>query len=83
MKEKDVLDAEYINSLPQPLWDRGYQIVNIDVQTGLYKIDVCGMIDIKNLLKIRSIFDGNGNEHLIEDLLTDEKHWINRCGKSS
>lgn len=44
----DLLNMELINSLPQPLWvsesgkDWWWPVIDIDVQTGLMRIDVCG-----------------------------------------
>lgn len=44
----DLLSMELIDSLPQPLWvsengkDWWWPVVDIDVQTGLMRIDVCG-----------------------------------------
>lgn len=46
----DLLNMELINSLPQPLWDSEngqdwwWPIVDICVETGLCRIDVCGKL---------------------------------------
>ena len=46
----DLLNMELINSLPQPLWgsengqDWWWPIVDICVETGLCRIDVCGKL---------------------------------------
>ena len=51
----DLLNMELINSLPQPLWvsengkDWWWPVVDIDVQTGLMRIDVCGKLQVNHL----------------------------------
>ena len=54
----DLLNMEFINSLPQPLlmqeWgSRGddwlWPVESIDVQSGIMRIDVCGMLQVKDI----------------------------------
>jgi len=59
----DLLNMELINSLPQPLWgsengkDWWWPIVDIDVESGICRIDVCGMLQPKWISDFRSIRD--------------------------
>jgi hypothetical protein len=59
----DILNMELINSLPQPLFGKGYgrdhwwPIVDIDVETGLCRIDVCGLLEVRQFSDFRYIRD--------------------------
>lgn len=63
----DLLRMEYINSLPQPLVARRYGswwgVHDIEVETGLVRIDVCGMIDVWHITDVRMFRDDCGDEH--------------------
>ena len=53
----DKLNLKFINSLPQPLmaisWsDRETPVHDIDVQTGLVRLDVSGMLDLMDKIEI-------------------------------
>ena len=68
----DILDMQKINSLPQPLsTEDGYYFETIDVQTGLVRVDVGGMIDFGEFSDFITIFDGDGVEHRTEDFYLD------------
>lgn len=51
----DLINMELINSLPQPLWvsengkDWWWPVQDIDVQSGLVRIDVCGILQVNHL----------------------------------
>ncbi len=77
-KNKDRLDMAYVNSLPQPLWDRGYPVINIDVQSGLYHIDVCGMVEVRSIDKCFSMLDAFGKSHFVGDFELDSSLWDER-----
>ncbi len=72
---KDRLRMEHINSLPQPFIAHFYggdewPVYDIDVQTGLLRIDVCGLLEIKNISDVRFFRDAAGAEHNSETFYT-------------
>ena len=78
MREKnDLLNMEFINSLPQPFiaieYDEKWQwpIQDICVQSGIMRIDVCGLLQPVELLDYKFIQDANGNKHNPEDFYFD------------
>lgn len=81
----DLLDMDHINSLPQPLFAMTWHgtwwpVHDIEVQTGLVRIDVCGKLDVKPVGDIRKFRDDIGHEHEPDDFYVDPKCWINRTG---
>ena len=67
----DLLCIEYINSLPQPFMAHFYggskwPIYDIDVETGLLRIDVCGKLQISHIMEVKLIMDMNGDKHASE-----------------
>lgn len=74
----DRLDIAYINSLPLPLYDDGWPVIDIDVQTGLYQIDVCGLIEVRHIDRCIMMRDRLGNDHYVEDFELDPSLWENR-----
>lgn len=72
-KDGDLLNIEKINRLPHPLAavmigsGMNLMIENVCVETGLVRLDVCGRIDIDNFCMIRTIIDGEMNEHNPDD----------------
>lgn len=78
-KNRDMLDMDYINSLPQPLWDNGFPVYDICVETGLYRIDVCGLLEVKHIDKCISFKDALGNTVRIGDLYLDPEMWEGRA----
>ena len=75
---EDLLDIDYINSLPQPLWDGEWPVYDIEVQTGLYRIDVCGLLEVRHIDKCHSMRDATGAKHYTGDFYLDEKQWESR-----
>lgn len=64
----DILDSNHINSLPQPLTAHFYggsvwPVIDIDVQTGLLRIDVVGLPDIKHIGDVDTFVDAEGESH--------------------
>lgn len=64
----DLLNMEYINSLPQPFIARfvggdTWEVYDIDVETGLLRINVCGRLQIMSIGEVTSFIDANGDEH--------------------
>ncbi len=73
---KDRLRMDHINSLPQPFIARFYggsewPVYDIEVQTGLLRIDVCGKFEVKRIGEVRSFRDADGREHDSETFYTD------------
>jgi hypothetical protein len=73
----DLLDIDYINSLPQPLigvffsGDR-WPIVDIDVQTGVLRIDVCGKLQVMRIGDAKEFVDADGGIHDSESFYIDD-----------
>ena len=65
----DLLKMDYINSLPQPFmvnfvgdtWE--WEVHDIDVQTGLLRINVMGLLDVKHIADVRHFKDMDGVEY--------------------
>lgn len=67
---------DHINSLPQPfmatfIGGDEWPIHDIDAQTGLIRIDVCGKLQIKHISDVRSFQDMNGINHDSETFYSD------------
>ncbi|MDN7658473.1 hypothetical protein [Burkholderia cenocepacia] len=75
----DLLDMAFINSLPQPLFARQYgsddrwwwPVNDIDVQTGLLRIDVCGKLDVLHISDVYFFRDASGKQHHSDDFYSD------------
>ena len=69
MKKGDVLRMDYINSLPQPFLARfcgdkiWWPVHDFEVQTGLMRIDVCGLLQAKYFSEVMEIKDGEWRAH--------------------
>lgn len=72
----DLLREDFINSLPQPLyvklWSSYWPLVEVCVETGLGKIDVCGMYDNIEFGRVTSLRDANWNEVDLEECYVQE-----------
>jgi len=81
IEKGDMLDIDWINSLPQPFmaeyWLNGkrywWPVNDFEVQTGLYRIDVCGKLDVCHIGDHFVFMDGNGVEHSYEDFFVDSE----------
>ena len=72
----DKLRMDYINSLPQPFIVRfvggdEWPVYDIDVQTGLLRIDVCGKLQVKHIGEATMFRDMDGTEHDAETFYSD------------
>jgi hypothetical protein len=73
MTVPDLLNMALINSLPQPLFVREcgskdwWPVHDIEVETGLYRIDVCGLLDVKSIGGAAEFRDANGVVHDSDD----------------
>ncbi len=82
--KRDLLDMDYINSLPQPLfWLDGpnwvWPVNDFEVETGLFRIDVMGRLDVKHIGEAIRFRDSDGTVHLADDLYLDPECWIERA----
>lgn len=73
---KDKLRFDHINSLPQPFIGRFFggdewPIYDIDVETGLLRIDVCGKLEVKHIGDVIFFRDDVGIEHDSETFYSD------------
>lgn len=73
----DLLRMDHINSLPQPFIAKFYggsewPVHDIDVETGLIRIDVCGKLEIKHVGDVRSFRDVDGGEHDADSFYAEE-----------
>jgi hypothetical protein len=77
LKMPDLLSLEKINALSHPLMirpfrsDPWYGLIDIDVQTGLYRMDVCGMWQLGSVSSCEQIMDGDGAIHDMEIFFSD------------
>lgn len=69
---------DYINALPQPLWVRKvgekefhFPLFDIDVETGMLRTDVCGMLDVGHIADVAEFRDADGGIHDSETFYTD------------
>lgn len=72
----DLLRMDHINSLPQPftatLWGGdSWELLDIDVQTGLLRIWVAGKFQVMEIGDVKSFTDANGVEHDSDTFYSD------------
>ena len=75
-KEGDVIRIDEFDKLPAPvtarLLDGGeYWIESICVETGLMRLDICGLIQIEDFVMVETLIDANDVEHDAEEFLND------------
>ena len=76
---RDRLDMAYINSLPLPLWDGDWPVHDIEVETGLYRIDVCGLLEVRHIDRCLTMKDDSGKRHYVGDFSLDQNEWEERA----
>lgn len=74
----DLLDMDYINTLPQ-LFDGDWPVYDFEVQTGLYRIDVCGLLEVRSIGRVIAFRDADGGRHYAGDLYNDPDSWEDRA----
>lgn len=73
----DLLDMAYINSLPQPLYVREFgsdwwwPVNDIEVATGLYRIDVMGKLEAKHIGGAAEFRDADGGLYNSDEFFTE------------
>ncbi|MEE8599414.1 MAG: hypothetical protein V3S69_07940 [Dehalococcoidales bacterium] len=72
----DLLRLAYINSLPQPFMVTFFggdmwPLYDICVETGLLRIDVCGMLDVMSIGEVNFFTDIDGTKHEAETFYSD------------
>lgn len=72
----DELRMDYINSLPHPLTvtffgDDEWPLYYVCVETGLMKIDVCGMLENRQFGEVKLVTDADGGKHDAEVFYSD------------
>lgn len=74
----DLLRIDFINRLPQPLWVRrwgrdsfDFPVWDICVETGLIRIDVCGMLDKLHIGDVAEFKDDAGVVHSSDSFYCD------------
>lgn len=74
----DLLRMDFINSLPQPLWVRQWgrdsfdmPVWDICVETGLIRIDVCGLLDKLHIGDVAEFKDDRGVVYSSEVFYSD------------
>jgi len=64
----DLLKFDYINSIPQPFMvtfcgGDEWPVQDIEVQTGLIRFDVCGLLQIRHISESLFFTDSTGVKH--------------------
>lgn len=77
--KQDLLNIDFINSLPQPLWVRqwgrkefDWPLYEICVETGLMSIDVCGKLDNLHIGDVAQFRDDNGTVYESEEFYLED-----------
>jgi hypothetical protein len=66
MGMSDKLKMDLINSLPQPFFTTckmGWPVYDIDVETGLMRLDVMGKLDVTHIAEHYTLKDAEGKIH--------------------
>ena len=82
----DKLRMDFINSLPQPFIVRfidgtEWPLYDIDVETGILRIDVCGKLQIMHIGEAALFRDMDGAEHDAETFYSDNSDGWARAGR--
>lgn len=74
----DLLRMDYINSLPQPIFVRlvgdktfDWPVESFAVDTLLFRIDVCGLLEVKGMSDAAEFRDADGVIHDAETFYSD------------
>ena len=73
----DLLNGEYINGLPQPFIAHmhngsSWPVYDMEVQTGLLRIDVCGKLDLLDIADVNFFRDEIGTDHSAETFYLEQ-----------
>jgi len=72
----DILRMDYINSLPQPFMARmaggdSWPVYDIEVETGLIRLDICGLLQISSMGEVIEFTDIDGGKHTPDSFYVD------------
>lgn len=70
----DKLDFDWINSLGQlyaNIFGTWWPVHDIEVQTCLMRIDVCGLLEVRDLHDARGFKNDDGDEFQVDDFYLD------------
>lgn len=72
----DRLNMAAINTLPHPLYARFFggdvwPVYDIDVETGMMRIDVCGLLQVTHFRDVTSLRDSDGIVRDADEFYTD------------
>ena len=72
----DMLNMERLNALPHPLWaavhvNDWWPVESIDVETGLMRIDVCGLLQIEMFGGLFGLRDNDGVVYEVDDFYNE------------
>lgn len=67
----DLLRMDFINSLGQIYTHDKWPVYDMDVETGLFRIDVCGMLDVRHIGSAFRFYDDAGKEYPVEMFYSD------------
>jgi hypothetical protein len=72
----DILKFDVINSMPRPIIATFYggdewEVESIEVQTGLMRIFVCGLLQVMHFGDVKSLKDGDGIIYISDDIYHD------------
>jgi hypothetical protein len=73
----DLLRFDFINSLPHPLYAKlsgtWWPVYDIEVQTGLLRLDICGKLQVNHIGEVSRFKDADSNEHATDDFYNEDK----------
>lgn len=67
----DKLRFDYINNLPQLFTRDGFPVYDFEVETGLFRIDVVGLLQVKHISDEIYFLDEHGCKYATEKFYID------------
>ena len=77
VRPTDILRADLINAIPQPIMARFligdiWPVIDIAVDAGLLRIDVCGISQAMSFSEVTHLIGSDGISHDADDLYNEE-----------
>lgn len=73
----DLLSTAKLNALPHPIVARifggEWEVETIDVETGLIRIFVCGLLECRHFSEVQELVDINGGVHDSDEFYNEEE----------